>query len=77
MENYDRYVKRFLDFAKITEPKEISEEVLRKYRLWLNRIVFGNGNNLNKKTQNYYLIALRAFLKYLVKEASLPCLRIR
>lgn len=74
VENYDRYVKRFLDFAKITEPKEISEEVLRKYRLWLNRIVLENGNNLNKKTQNYYLIALRAFLKYLAKRSitSLP-----
>ena len=74
VENYDRYVKRFLDFAKITEPKEISEEMLRKYRLWLNRIVLKNGNNLNKKTQNYYLIALRAFLKYLAKRsiASLP-----
>ena len=74
VENYDRYVKRFLDFAKITEPEEISEEVLRKYRLWLNRIVLKNGNNLNKKTQNYYLIALRAFLKYLAKRsvASLP-----
>ena len=74
VENYDRYVKRFLDFAKITEPEEISEEMLRKYRLWLNRIVLENGNNLNKKTQNYYLIALRAFLKYLAKRsiASLP-----
>ena len=74
VENYDRYVKRFLDFAKTTEPEEISEEMLRKYRLWLNRIVLKDGNNLNKKTQNYYLIALRAFLKYLAKRsiASLP-----
>ena len=74
VENYDRYVKRFLDFTKVSEPKEISEEVLRKYRLWLNRIVLKDGNNLNKKTQNYYLIALRAFLKYLAKRsiASLP-----
>jgi site-specific recombinase XerD len=74
VENYDRYVKRFLDFAKTSDPKEISEELLRKYRLWLNRIVLENGNNLNKKTQNYYLIALRAFLKYLAKRsiASLP-----
>ena len=77
MENYDRYVKRFLDFAKITEPKEISEEMLRKYRLWLNRIVLKNGNNLNKKTQNYYLIALRAFLKYLAKRSIASCLRTR
>ena len=74
VENYDRYVKRFLEFARIADPKEISEEILRKYRLWLNRIVLRDGNNLNKKTQNYYLIALRAFLKYLAKRsvASLP-----
>lgn len=74
VENYDRYIKKFLDFAKISEPKEISEELLRRYRLWLNRILLGSGNNLNKKTQNYYLIALRVFLKYLAKRniASLP-----
>src|SRR3989338_8909155 len=61
VENYDRYLKRFFAFAKISEPKNISEDLVRKYRLYLNRA------NLNKPTQNYYVIALRMFLKYLAK----------
>lgn len=74
IENYGRYLKRFLEFSKINDPKEVSEELLRKYRLGLNRIVLKNGNNLDRKTQNYYLIALRVFLKYLAKRGvvSLP-----
>lgn len=61
VENYDRYLRAFLKFTNINEPKEISDEAIRKFRLWLNR------NDLKKKTQNYYLIALRVFLKYLAK----------
>ncbi len=72
VENYDRYIKRFLQFAEVTNPKDITEEVLRKYRLWLNRQlnnkkVVGLQETLSKKTQNYYLIALRMFLKYLLR----------
>lgn len=67
VENYDRYLKRFLDFAKILSLFQIDEELIRKYRLFLNREEKSNGENLNKKTQNYYLIALRVFLKYLIK----------
>jgi len=70
-ENYDRYLSRFLGFAKTDNPKDLNEELLRKYRIWLNRqTVRGGdrgGSELKKRTQNYYLIALRAFLKYLGK----------
>ncbi len=50
-------------------PADITAETLREYRLWLNRklIKLGSSETLKKKTQNYYLIALRAFLKYLAK----------
>ncbi len=58
VENYDRYLKRFLKFSNIQIPSEITDEVIRKYRLYLNR------ENLNRKTQNYHLIAIRVFLKY-------------
>lgn len=61
VENYDRYLRVFLKFSNINDPKNIDDESVRKFRLWLNR------NNLKKKTQNYYLIALRVFLKYLAK----------
>jgi len=72
VENYERYLDRFFLFAKIEKPKEITEDLVREYRLWLNRQPVGPkgarvNETLKKKTQNYYLIALRSFLKYLMK----------
>ncbi|MEK7578406.1 MAG: site-specific tyrosine recombinase/integron integrase [Patescibacteria group bacterium] len=64
--NYERYLRRFLDFARISKPEQISQDLVRQYRLWLNRQV-GLSGSLKKNTQNYYLIALRNFLKYLTK----------
>lgn len=61
VDNYNRYVTRFLEFSRAHEPAHITDEAVRRYRLWLNR------KNLDRKTQNYHLIALRGFLKYLVK----------
>jgi site-specific recombinase XerD len=70
IENYDRYLARFLDFSKVTNPSDITDEKIREFRLWLNRqpglsTAGGSRGTLARKTQNYYLIALRAFLKYL------------
>ena len=69
--NYDHYLTRFLEYAKVDDPKEVTETQVREYRLWLNRQagtkVGRNVETLKRKTQNYYLIALRAFLKYLRK----------
>lgn len=72
IENYDHYLTSFLDYAKVKRPEEITDEAVREFRLWLNR------KNLNKKTQNYYLIALRSFLKYLARQniETLPTERI-
>jgi site-specific recombinase XerD len=67
IENYDRYLNRFFTFGKVSDPKDITEDMVRRYRLWLNREKDARGNFLKKKTQNYYLIALRSFLKYLTK----------
>lgn len=64
--NYERYLKKFLEYSKIRKPSQISQDLVRQYRLWLNRQMGPNGN-LKKNTQNYYLIALRNFLKYLAK----------
>jgi site-specific recombinase XerD len=66
VENYDRYISRFFGFAEISKPSQISDDLVRRYRLWLNRQA-GTQDNLKKNTQNYYLVALRAFLKYLAK----------
>lgn len=67
VENYSRYLSRFLKFTKLDKPQGITDETVRQYRLWLNRQTTNDGSNLKKRTQNYYLIALRGFLKYLVK----------
>jgi len=72
IENYERYLIRFLNFAKIQKPKQITDSLVREFRLYLNRQSAGNnratGETLKKKTQNYYLIALRSFLKYMAKK---------
>jgi site-specific recombinase XerD len=66
--NYDFYLRRFAAFAKHPAPDRISEELVRRYRLWLNRSIPGRAQDtLQKNTQNYHLIALRAFLKFLSK----------
>ncbi|KKS44291.1 hypothetical protein A2567_03175 [Candidatus Azambacteria bacterium RIFOXYD1_FULL_42_11] len=69
--NYERYLKKFLEYSKISKPSQISQDLARQYRLWLNRQPLrqaqGKTGVLKKNTQNYYLIALRNFLKYLAK----------
>ncbi len=67
IENYNRYISRFMVYAKISKPAEITEESIRKYRIYLNRLADSRGNALKKITQNYHIIALRSFLKYLAK----------
>ena len=67
IENYDRYLTRFFAFAKVKSANDITEEKIREFRLWLNRQNGTAGNSMKRRTQNYYLIALRAFLKFLVR----------
>ncbi|KKU20816.1 MAG: Tyrosine recombinase XerD [Candidatus Nomurabacteria bacterium GW2011_GWA1_46_11] len=67
LENYSRYLDRFLQFSKISKPEDIGEELIRQYRLYLNRLNSPRTGNLRKVTQNYHIIALRGFLKYLAK----------
>ena len=67
LENYGRYLDRFFQFAKISSPSGITEDLVRQYRLHLNRLRDKDESNLKKVTQNYHIIALRNFLKYLAK----------
>jgi len=67
IENYDHYLTRFLVWAKIKEPGEITDELVRNWRIHLNRLEDKGGQSLKKVTQGYYIIALRSFLKYLAK----------
>jgi site-specific recombinase XerD len=74
VDNYSRYLDAFCQFAQVESVEDITDEKIREYRLWLNRKTLGNKKipksivlshqTLKKRTQNYYLIALRSFLKY-------------
>jgi site-specific recombinase XerD len=65
--NYKFYLERFAGWAGNVSAAGITQEKIRQYRLWLNRFHDENGRELKKNTQNYHLIAMRAFLKYLAK----------
>ena len=78
IENYDRYLTLFFEQTKITDPKDITNEKVREFRVWLNRSpgaksyhLLGEsatpGGTMSRKTQNFYLIALRVFLKFLTR----------
>lgn len=79
IENYDHYIGRFIEFArnqKIEKAEDITNDLIREFRLWLNRQPSGIkamkekpmlAETLSKKTQNYYMIALRVFFRYLGK----------
>lgn len=60
-ENYERYLKVFLSYSKIKSPQAVSDDLVRQFRIHLAR------RNIKKITQSYYIIALRNFLKYLIK----------
>ncbi len=66
VENYDRYLNRFLAHTKITSPSKLTEQAVREFRIYLNRQA-GTSGTMKHKTQNYYMISLRAFLKFLRK----------
>jgi len=67
IENYNHYLERFLKWTKINSASNITNELVRRYRLQLNRFVDKKGTPLKKVTQTYHIIALRNFLKYLAK----------
>ena len=60
-ENYEHYLNEFLKFAKIKMVKDITDDLVREFRLALAR------RDIKRLTQSYYVIALRNFLKYLAK----------
>lgn len=73
VENYDHYISRVLTFLQAKSAGDITEEGVRKFRIHLNRSTDAHGKPLKKITQNYHIIALRSFLKYLAKR-DIPAL---
>ena len=65
--NYDHYLTRLQDFAGEIKVSDIDPELIRKWRLWLARLGTNTSDELGKVTQNYHLIALRAFLRFCAK----------
>jgi len=68
VKNYRHYLFRFASFTGERDIVSINLPLIMKYRLYLNRLEDAHGESLSKKTQNYHLIALRAFLKFLIKQ---------
>lgn len=67
IENYARYLRRFSEWSEAEKADEITEELVHRFRLYLNRLTDEHNKPLTRRTQNYYIIALRGFLKYLAK----------
>src|SRR3989338_932052 len=70
--NYRHYLTRFTVFAgelpfPVKTPAQITSEVIREYRLFLSRFIDDHGQPLMRVTQNYHLIAVRAMLRYLIR----------
>lgn len=65
--NYDHYLQRLVEFSDDCDISKLDAEMVRQWRLHLNRLRDQSGHELTKTTQNYHLIALRSFLKYLAK----------
>jgi len=75
---YDFYLRDFSQFAAKAlgkpdvDPEKIDSDLIRKYRLELNRRRSSKSNaEYKKSTQKTFLVALRAFLKYLTVEEEL------
>lgn len=66
-ENYHLYLNRLMEFQGDIEVTKIDIELVRKWRLWLNRYKNETGTALSAMTQSYHLIALRSFLTYCSK----------
>lgn len=66
-ENYERYLRSFITFAGIKSEKDIALDKIRDFRLFLAREKTPSGEEYKKNTQTYYIIALRNFLKFLIK----------
>lgn len=67
IENYSLYLNRFWEFTGDIKPDKITLSTVSKWRQWLNRYQGSDGRGVSRTTQNYHLIALRTFLKYLAR----------
>jgi len=62
---YDFYLREFAGQSGVSSPSSITLDAVRSFRKYLHRKESNRGDTLAVTTQNYYMIALRSFLKYL------------
>ena len=78
IQRYQHYLKRFHNWlsenSSVTKPEDISLELVRRYRLYLARRCARDGLPLQRVTQSYHIVALRAFLRYLLVQRDIPTL---
>lgn len=74
-EHYLRHFSNWLDgISPQARPEDINLDIVRRYRLYLARQTGPKGQPLKRVTQSYYIIALRAFLRYLLVQRDIPTL---
>ena len=57
-----------------TKPEDINLEIIRKYRIYLAHLRDRDGKPLKQSTQSYHIVALRAFLRYLLVQRDINTL---
>jgi len=76
--DYRRYLERFHNWltenSPATKPDDINLELVRRYRLYLAHLPARDGVPLQRVTQSYHIVALRAFLRYLLVQRDIPTL---
>ncbi|MGB5924542.1 MAG: site-specific tyrosine recombinase/integron integrase [Dehalococcoidia bacterium] len=75
---YRHYLKRFYNWvaedSPVIEIDGINLKLVRRYRLYLAHFRGGDGLPLKPVTQSYHIVALRAFLRYLLVQRDIPTL---
>ena len=75
---YRHYLRRFCSWlnedSPAAKPEEINLEHIRRYRLYLAHLRGHDGLSLERVTQSYHIVALRAFLRYLLVQRDIPTL---
>jgi len=71
LETYSHHLNRFLDWMKVSSPEQISPTLIRAFRIKLYDYRDQKQKKLSPQTRNHHLIALRNFLRYLIRERGL------
>jgi site-specific recombinase XerD len=78
IQRYRHYLNRLYNWltenSPSLKPEEINLELVRKYRLYLAHLPTRDGLPLKRVTQSYHIVALRAFLRYMLVQRDIPTL---